>query len=206
VDTGFRVGGKLVEFALRLPDGRRLPVDSKWAGVAEVEALHEAEGPERQRLAASVERLVAARAREVAKYLEPSLTAPFAVAAVPDAAYAVLRKAHLDAYEYRVVLVPYSSALPVLLALYSLCCRLGAEPTDIGLLVSEVEAALGAIERELENRIERAAQMAQNAAAEMRGHIGRARGAAARARVTAVGEEPVPRLAPIESSRLSASG
>jgi DNA anti-recombination protein RmuC len=71
VDVGFRVHGKVVEFALRLPDGRRLPVDCKWAGVAEMEALESADGSERRSLAQVVERLVAQRAREVSKYLDP---------------------------------------------------------------------------------------------------------------------------------------
>jgi DNA recombination protein RmuC len=205
VDTGFRVNGKQVEFALRLPDGRRLPVDSKWAGVAEIEALEEAEGPDRQRLAGSVERLVAGRAREVAKYLDPSLTAPFAVAAVPDAAYGVLRRAHLEAYGDRVLLVPYSGALPVLLALYALCCRLGVDAADVGALVSEVEGALAAIERDLENRVERGAQMTQNAAAEIRVQIGRARGAAARTRAGGAIDGDQPRLRAVEAVTPSTS-
>jgi DNA recombination protein RmuC len=181
VDTSFRVNGKTVEFSLRLPDGRRLPVDSKWAGVPELEALESAEGPERQQRAQAVERVVAHRAREVAKYLDPSATTPFAVAAVPDAAYAVLRRAHLEAFHHQVLLVPYSGALAVLLALYALCCRLGAD-ADLGGVVLETEAAIDAIERALENRVERAATLAQGAASEIRVQLGRARGALARGR------------------------
>jgi DNA recombination protein RmuC len=182
VDAGFRVNGKVVEFALRLPDGRRMPVDCKWAGVAEIEALEGAEGPERQRLAGAVERLVAARAREVAKYLDPAATTPFAVAAVPDPAYAVLRRAHLEAYGDRVLLVPFSGALPVLLALYALCCRLGGDAADVGVALAEVESALDGIDRAVENRLEHAAKMTQNASAEIRVQLGRARGAVAGAR------------------------
>jgi DNA anti-recombination protein RmuC len=33
--TDFRVNGRVVEFGLLLPDGRRLPVDSKWSALAE---------------------------------------------------------------------------------------------------------------------------------------------------------------------------
>lgn len=183
VDTGFHVNGKIVEFSMLLPDGRRLPVDSKWAGVGELEALESAVGEDRARLARTLEKLVADRAREVAKYLDPSVTTPFAVAAVPDAAFAVVRRAHLDAHRAGVLIVPYSSALPVLLALYSLCCRLGSDGADVGALVSEVTASLDGIERALENSVERAAKMAQNAAADMRTHIGRARGALGRARL-----------------------
>src|SRR6059058_5829357 len=64
--TDFRVHGKVVEFGLLLPDGRRLPVDSKWTAVRELEALEASAGdPERRdALARDVERVVAARARE----------------------------------------------------------------------------------------------------------------------------------------------
>jgi DNA recombination protein RmuC len=197
VDTGFRVNGKLVEFSLRLPDGRRLPVDSKWSALAEVEALASAEGADRARLAQAVERVVAERAREVAKYLDPSLTTPFAVAAVPDAAHAVLRKAHLDAFQAGVLLVPYSTALPVLLALYALCCRLGgSDGVDVGGLLTEVGSSLDGIERVLENHVERAGKMAQNAAVEIRTHLGRARGALGKARP--VGPEEVTPLRVVE--------
>jgi DNA recombination protein RmuC len=192
VDAGFRVHGKVVEFALRLPDGRRLPVDCKWAGVAEMEALERADGSERPRLAQAVERLVAQRAREVSKYLDPSLTAPFAVAAVPDAAYGVLRKAHLDAFGAKVLVVPFSGALPVLLALYALCRRLDGQATDVGAMVSEVGGALDAIERALETRVEQAAKLAQNAAAEVRAQLGRARGALAMGRVDPAVQRTLP--------------
>ena len=194
VDTQFHVNGKVVEFCLRLPDGKRLPVDSKWTGVAEVEALETARGEDRVRAARTVEKLAADRAREVAKYLDPSLTTPFAVAAVPDAVHGVLRRAHLDAHARGVLLVPYSSALPVVMALYSLCCRLGADGADVGALVGEVAASLDGIERTLENSIERSAKMAQNAAADIRTHLGRARGALGRARLT----EPQP-VAPLRA-------
>ena len=59
----FRVNGRVVEFALCLPDGRRLPVDSKWAAVRELEALETTEdAARRDALARDVERCVAKRA------------------------------------------------------------------------------------------------------------------------------------------------
>ncbi len=42
--SDFRVGGKVVEFGLLLPDGRRLPIDSKWTALAELEALESGRG------------------------------------------------------------------------------------------------------------------------------------------------------------------
>jgi hypothetical protein len=105
--TDVRVNGKVVEFGLVLPDGRRLPIDSKWTALAEVEALEAATDPvERDACARAVERATAIRVKEVAQYLDPAITAPIAVAAVPDAVYASLKRVHADAYGKGVAIVP----------------------------------------------------------------------------------------------------
>jgi len=180
--TDVRVGGKVVEFGLLLPDGRRLPVDSKWPAVAELEALEAAGDPaEREFRAREVERQVALRAREVAQYLDPAVTAPVAVAAIPDAAYAVLRRAHADAFARGVVIVPYSTALPVLLFLYSLVRRLG-DGGDPQACLAEVAALLDAIEGVLETKVARAATMLGNGADEIRSSLGKARASVERGR------------------------
>lgn len=190
----FRVNGSVVELALVLPDGRRLPVDSKWTAMREVEALDVEEDVEvRERLSRHVEKLVAGRAREVAGYLDPGLTTPFAVACVPDAAYATCRKAHADAYGRGVVLVPYSTALPVLLSLYALATRFGAAG-DAQASLAELDGVLAAMEVTLENKVAKAATMLQNASDEWRTHVGRARTAVARGRGAALpeGDSPIP--------------
>ncbi|HET7237072.1 MAG TPA: DNA recombination protein RmuC [Actinomycetota bacterium] len=180
--SDFRVNGRVVEFGLLLPDGRRLPVDSKWSALAELEALEAADDPvQREVLARDVERLVAQRAREVAQYLDPALTAPVAVAAVPDAVYAVLRRAHADAFAKGVVIVPYSSALPVLLFLYSIANRFG-DAGDAQACLAEVATLLDAIEGVLENKIARAGTMVANGADEVRSALGKARASVARGR------------------------
>ncbi len=180
--TDFRVNGRVVEFGLMLPDGRRLPVDSKWSALAELEALEASSDPaERESLAREVERQVALRAREVAQYLDPSMTAPVAVAAIPDAAYAVLRRAHADAFARGVVIVPYSTALPVLLFLYSLAHRFG-EAGDAQACLAEVASLLDAMEGVLENKVVKAARMIANGADELRSSLGKARGSVARGR------------------------
>ena len=183
--TDLRVNGRVVEFALLLPDGRRLPVDSKWSAVAEIEALEACADPqEREALARDVERLVTARAREVAGYLDPALTCPVAVAAVPDAAYAVLRRAHADAFARGVVIVPYSTALPVLLFLYSLAHRFG-DADDARTALEEVSALLDAMQAVIENKIVRAGTMVANGVDELRSSLGKARGSIARGRTVA---------------------
>jgi hypothetical protein len=182
--TDFRVGGKVVEFALVLPDGRRLPIDSKWTAAQELEALEAAGPADREAAARSVERAVVTRAKEVAQYLDPALTAPVAVAAIPDAAYGVLKRAHADAYANGVIVVPYGSALPIVLFLYALVQRHGG-PADVGSTLTEIAGMLDAIASVVENKVARAATMLTNGADELRSHVGRARGSISRGRARA---------------------
>jgi hypothetical protein len=171
----FAVGGRRVEFALVLPNGRRLPVDSKWTAVRELEALEDEEDPDaRVALCRRIEDEVARRAREVAGYLDPDATTPFAVACVPDAAFAVCRKAHADAYARGVVLAPYSTALPLLLSLYAVASRYGSGG-DVQACLAELESSLAAMEQTLENKVVRAAAMLRSASDEWRLQVGRAR-------------------------------
>jgi DNA recombination protein RmuC len=185
--TDFRVGGKVVEFGLRLPDGRCLPIDSKWTAVAELEALEAADEPAaREAGVRAVERAVALRAREVAQYLDPALTAPVAVAAVPDAAYEALRRAHADAFGFGVVIVPYGSALPIVLFLYALVQRFG-DAADVQAGLSEVANVLDVLETVVENKFARAGTMIANGSEEFRSQLGKARGSIARARSAEAG-------------------
>jgi DNA recombination protein RmuC len=178
----FQVNGKRVEFALVVPDGRRLPVDSKWAALREVQTLEEAEEPAvREAAARRVEEEVSRRAREVSSYVDASLTTPFAVACIPDAAYAACRRAHGDAFARGVVLVPYSTALPVLLSLFALAARYGGNG-DARESLADLDVLLDSMEQTLENKVTRAATMLSNAADELRTQVGRARGAVARGR------------------------
>lgn len=180
----FQVNGKRVEFALVLPDGKHMPVDAKWAGAPALEALEQAEDEDaRESAAASVEREVAKRAKEVAGYVDAAVTTPFAVACVPDAAYDVCRKVHGDAYRRNVLVVPFSSAPPLLLSLYMLASRFG-EAGDAQASLAEIETLLRTMEHTVENSVVRATRMLQNAADTWRTDLGRARGAVARGRAS----------------------
>jgi hypothetical protein len=198
--TDLRVGGKVVEFGLQLSDGRRLPIDSKWTALAELEALETADDPvTRDACARDVERAVAVRAKEVAQYLDPAVTSQVAVAAVPDAAYAVLKRAHADAWSKGVVIVPYSSALPIVLFLYSLVQRFG-DAADVQSSLAEVSSALEIMGAVVENKLTRAATMLTNGNDELRSNLGKARGSIARAGTATT---PTGVLADLGESRLT---
>jgi hypothetical protein len=196
LERDFRVNGRVVEFALVMADGRRLPIDSKWPAEREISLLDQVTDPqERDRIILTVERTVARRAREVSAYRDPAVTAPLAVAAIPDAAYGVLRRAHAEAFRHGVIVVPYSMAMPMALSVYALASRLG-EVGDVQACLGDLATVLDAMEATLENKLERASTMLANGTGEVRGQIGQARTVVARARETEAPalDPPFPRV------------
>lgn len=178
LDTDFSINGKTVEFALRLPDGRHLPVDSKWSADAELERLEASEDEdERKELRKKIDAEVEKRAIEVAKYIDHTVTSPVAVAVVPDAAYGALKRAPGRAFDQGVVIVPMSSALPTILFLYSLIQRYG-DAGEARTRLSQVASTLKAMDDVLEKKLVKAATMITNGTNEFRSHLGRARAAA----------------------------
>src|SRR2546430_3092076 len=161
------VNGKVVEFGLRLPGGKLLAIDSKWTSSGPLAELAQADLPVARRiqLAGAVEKEVERRVREVGQYIDPATTAPFALAAVPDAAYAVCRSAFAEAHRRHVAIVGYSLALPYLLLLHQLHLQFarGADMENLQACLMEIERQLDALDGTLENRVQRAATMLANA-------------------------------------------
>ncbi len=183
LETNEAFGGRVVEYALRLPGGRLLPIDSKWTSVAEVERLETTEdADERRRLREKVAREVRLRAREMAKYLDPERTLALAVLAVPDAVHAAVPEAHGEGWREGVLVVPYSLALPFVLTLYRLTVRFapaaGAE--ELAALVARLPELLERMEEEVEGRLSRAVVQAANARDALRGDLAEARRASCR--------------------------
>ena len=161
------VGGKVVEFALQLPGGKQLPIDSKWTSSAALEelALPDLTAARRTHLASAVEKEVEKRIKEVSQYIDPATTAPFALAAVPDAAYEVCRTVFGEAHRRHVMVVAYSMTLPYLLLLYQLHLQF-ARSVDMDNLqasLMEIDRQLDALDSSLENKLQRAVTMLSNA-------------------------------------------
>lgn len=188
------VKGKVVEFALRLPGGKLLPIDSKWGAADALQELSRSDldPARRTQLAAVVEKDVEKRVREVSQYIDPATTAPFALAAVPDPAYAVCRAAFGEAHRRHVIIVGYSMALPYLLALYQLHLQF-ARSVDVENLqakLMDVDRQLDTLEGMLENRLQRAIVMLNNAYTEGKGVSARIRASAQSIQVLEAGDGP----------------
>jgi DNA recombination protein RmuC len=179
-------GAKVVEYALRLPGGRYLPIDSKWTSAVPLARLADEDDPgERRRLGEQIARDVRGRVREMSKYLDPERTHALALLAVPDAVYLAVPEVHGEGYREGVLLVPYSLALPYVLALYRLIVRFGAV-TDgevVAARLAELEESLRRADEEVEGRLSRGVVLLENARDALRTHLSGARRAAEGARV-----------------------
>ena len=163
------LAGKRVEFALVMCDGRLLPIDSKWPATELLERLTgEEDAEQRRRLCAEVEDQVLRRAREVAGYIDAERTLPWAVAAVPDAAFAACRRAPAQAHERGVIVLPYGMLAPYLLTLYRLHLQYAgsADQAQTQARVVEISRLLDSLERTLEGKLYRANTMLANACSE----------------------------------------
>src|SRR5256886_1191307 len=119
----------------------------------------------RAQLTGQVEREVERRVREVSQYIDPSITSPFALAVIPDAAYDVCRSAIVNAHSRHVMVVGYAMALPYLLTLYQLHLQF-ARTVDMEKLQSaliDIERQVDVLERILEYRVQRSLTLLQNA-------------------------------------------
>jgi DNA recombination protein RmuC len=188
-------GSKIVEYALRLPGGRFLPIDSKWTSAAVLERLDTvaAESPqERKRLIDLVVRDVRNKIREMARYLDPERTLSLGLLAVPDAVYVAAPEAHGEGYREGVLVVPYSLALPYVLALYRLTVRFGcAVDTDqLAARLRALEEILHRSADEVESRLSRGLVQAENARDALRDNLLEARRATERLLRTAADEPP----------------
>jgi len=176
IETNFQVRGKIVEFALVLPNGKKLPIDSKWvAGRLILELEKETDPQKKKKIIEEVEKEVIKRIKEVKQYIDPDLTWSQAIAAVPDSVYAVCKNAHLRARQENVILMPYSMVLPLLLYIYRfhLQYAISLDLENLQNHLISIAKNLDEMENILENKIYRGATMVSNAYLEYKQLISR---------------------------------
>jgi DNA recombination protein RmuC len=104
-----RVNNQPVEYAVRLPDGHILPIDSKVAALPKVREWEQTEdAAERAALEKTIRETVRSKSGEIRKYLGDGST-DFGVITVPDGVYRFCRSIAWAVYqEHHALLVPYS--------------------------------------------------------------------------------------------------
>lgn len=178
IERNFTIRGKIVEFALILPNNKRLPIDSKWPAGKLILDLEKTKDQEaRKRLIYEIEKETIKRIKEVKQYIDSDITWSQAIAAVPDSVYSICQEAHVKARENDVLLLPYSMVLPLVLYMYRLHLQY-AISIDIENLqhhLMGLSRSLEEMENILENKIARAGTMITNAYADYKQMISRAR-------------------------------
>lgn len=147
LERNVALGKGTVEFALKLPGGWLVPLDSKFV-VPETtrDLVADSKGDDGQRTNEIVKNFKN-RVREIAEYLGDERTLGFGIAAVPDSVYTVCKSAiPTSAQRHQIVIVPYSLLLPYTLSLYLMAQRLNIAE-KVGKTASEIGAIRTALER-----------------------------------------------------------
>lgn len=172
----FRIGNKIVEFGLRLPNNLVLPIDSKWTATSLIEQFAACEDiGEQQRLKKQIESTIRAKAREVSKYIDPHFTVGFGVAVIPDAAYELCGGIHADVFKLNVVVISYGMFVPYLLLVFQTTLK-NSQSVDLQRLeayLQNVEKEMEALQDELNGRFSKALVMLTNSRDEMSARFGK---------------------------------
>jgi len=174
--NNYRVGNKVVEFGLKLPNGLVLPIDSKWAATGLVEELEKCDDPpRREELKEEIGSVVEKKARELNKYLDPNFTANFGIAVVPDAVLGACVRKQVDLLKYSVVLVGYSMFVPYLLLVIQTMMKYSKQidQQKVHNFIQNAEGAVEALRKELDGSFSRALAMLGNSRDELKNQAAR---------------------------------
>ncbi|MCK4648476.1 hypothetical protein KAT51_03020, partial [bacterium] len=125
-----------------------------------------------------IEKEVEKRTKEITQYINPAVTTPQAIAAIPDAAFSVCKKAHVEAYKRNVILISYSMAIPYLLTFLNLNLQYSrtVDIENLSHYLMNIKRNLDEMDSVLENYIEGASSRITNATIKYRELIGSIRG------------------------------
>ena len=169
----FRIGNKPVEFGLRLPDNLILPIDSKWTASELLVDYHDSTDPiEQKKLKKKIEGVILRKAKEVQKYVDPTITYPIGIAVIPDAAYNVCPEVNIETYQQSVMVISYSMLLPYVLMIYQMALA-HSKTIDVRRLSTRLqvlERTTKDIQSEIEGRFSKALTMLDISRRHLRTH------------------------------------
>ncbi len=115
-DRKVSFSGGTVEFALRTPNKRWIPIDSQWTATDLLVKLGQVNSQsQRDTLRTAAHQAVNIRAREALKYLDKERTLGFCIVAVPDSVFSLCVDIQANLASYSIVLVSYSLLVPYIL-------------------------------------------------------------------------------------------
>ncbi|MEW5870102.1 MAG: DNA recombination protein RmuC [Chloroflexota bacterium] len=175
----FVLAGKTVEFGLRLPNRLIVPIDSKWTATGLIEQLISTDEPQDQvRIKREIENAVLQKAKEVRKYIDPSITMNFGIAVVPDAVYDLCASIHVDVFAIGVVLLSYSMLVPYLLLMFQTVLKTNQniDLQKLAAYLQTTQSEIQELQEEIDGRLSRAIVMIGNSRDDMRIHLSKLSG------------------------------
>jgi len=171
------IGSSVVEYCVVFNDGKLLAIDSKVVATGDVEALFDENTPDKDRdvLRKSIRKELRRKVEEVCQYIDPQITLPCAVMAIPDSIVDLTSEIVPDAVRRNVMVVGYS-AVPQLIVYFIRIHGFYAIQED----VAELKDRLMTIQQEVSklddkffaNRFEKPMTMLTNATLSVRQVIG----------------------------------
>lgn len=160
-----RVGTRVVEFAIRLPGGRLLPVDSKLPAEVVAKAASAENDPEmQQRLQSEAEKVLRQRASEVRQYLDSDFSTSFALVVVPDSLYRLALAILPELAHEGVIVVSYSLLLPYVLLVFKIFqeSQRDIDAERLVRFLGDAERQVDSLVRKSDTSLARAITMLQN--------------------------------------------
>lgn len=171
------IGSKVVEYCVVFNDGKLLAIDSKVVATRELEVLFDenTSDEDRVKLRESIRNGLKRKIEEVCEYIDPKLTLPCAVMAVPDSIVDLSSEIVPEAVRRNVLVVGYS-AVPQLIVYFIRIHGFYSIQMDL----AELKDRLMAIQREISklddrffaNRFEKPMRTLTNAVLRIREVIG----------------------------------
>jgi len=115
-DRKVQLSGGIVEFALKTPNKRWIPIDSQWTATDLLVKLEQSGNQaKKESLRSAAHQAVSIRAKEALKYLDKEKTLGFSIVAVPDSVFNLCVDIQAELASYSIVLVSYSLLVPYIL-------------------------------------------------------------------------------------------
>ncbi len=164
----FYVGNKVVEFGVKLSNGKIVPIDSKWTSVEMLDELAKCDdAKEFDKLKVKIENNIVNRAKEMRKYLDPTVTYTLGIIAVPDSLSDMISDTQAKLAQDNIVIIPYGYLLQYILLLYN-----SIKDTTISDMKSIINNTR-AIQEKTEGKLSTAIVMLTNYRDEVRTEVGK---------------------------------
>lgn len=149
--------GATVEFALRAPNKRWVPIDSQWTATRLLDQLGRAtKQSHRNAFNAQVQEEVKKRAKEARKYVDKDCTLGFCIVAVPDPVFELSVNMQAELTSSDIVLISYSLLVPYLLLIVNQFLKTpeAAETLRISHILTRSASQIEVIQKYINEKVE----------------------------------------------------